>query len=329
MKPLLLILIAITPFLSGCKQKKTHAVSSTENVMVSVPKFSVDSAYRYIQKQVDFGPRVPNTKPHANCATYLTHKLRNFGAEVTVQEADVTAFDGTILHAKNIIASYNPNLKERVLLFAHWDTRPWADHDNNMANHNKPILGANDAASGVGILLEMARQFQQQPPNVGVDIILFDAEDYGAPDKYASAETSDSWCLGSQYWANNKHRPNYRAKYGILLDMVGAKNATFYRESISDYYAKYLVDHIWQYAAALGFGNYFINESGGWITDDHLYVNKIAGIPAIDIIQYSPNTDTGFGHFWHTMNDNMDIIDKNTIQAVATTIMHVVYNETP
>ena len=290
------------------------------------PAFSADSAYHYIQQQVDFGPRIPNTPEHIACADYLANSLTRFGATVTKQHADLKAFDGTILKAINIIGAFNPEAKTRVLLFAHWDTRPWADHDADPANHKKPVLGANDGGSGVGVLLEIARQIGLRQPAIGIDIIFFDAEDYGAYET-ANTESSDSWCLGSQHWAQNPHTPGYRARYGILLDMVGAKNATFYREQISDYYAKHIVDKVWNTAASLGFSNYFINKRGGAITDDHLYINKLAGIPSIDIIQYDPNTENGFGDYWHTVNDTMENIDKNTLMAVGTTVLHVVYNE--
>ena len=188
-------------------------------------------------------------------------------------------------------------------------------------------MGANDGASGVGVLLELARQFQIQQPNIGVDIIFFDAEDYGATEEFRGENTEDSWCLGAQYWAKNPHLPGYRAEYGILLDMVGGTQATFYCEQISEYYAMNVVNKVWSQAKSLGFGQYFIDQKGGTVTDDHLYVNKIAGIPSIDIIQFDPNSDSGFAHYWHTVDDTMKNIDKNTLNAVGTTLMHVVYNE--
>lgn len=326
-----LFLLSLSLLFASCtKTTKTNQTNnSVEISRAEVPVFSADSAYAFIKKQVDFGPRVPNTKAHRACADFLTEKLKSYGAEVVVQKADLKAFDGTTLKAKNIIGSFRPEIDTRILLFAHWDTRPWSDHDADPANYNKPILGANDGASGVGILLEIARQLSIQKPEAGVDIIFFDAEDYGAPDKQATAETNDSWCLGSQYWSKNKHKPGYRAKYGILLDMVGGRNATFYREQISDHYAPYLVDKVWNIAASLGFSNYFMNKTGGAVTDDHLYVNKLGGIPSIDVIHQELHSSTGFGSFWHTQNDTMDNIDKNTLQAVGTTLLHVIYNEKP
>lgn len=326
-----LLVLSLLVMLSTCTKtpKNSQTESQADSVSISVPVFSADSAYTYVQKQVDFGPRVPNTAQHVACGNYLEQKLNDFGAQVTVQQADLRAFDGTILKAKNIIGSYNPEANSRILLFAHWDTRPWADHDTDSKNHSTPVLGANDGASGVGVLLELARLFGKEAPKIGVDIIFFDAEDYGAPSDKMTGDNEDSWCLGSQYWAANKHKPGYRAKYGILLDMVGAPQAKFYREQISDYYARYVVDNVWNKAAELGFGNIFINKTGGGITDDHLYINKIAGIPSIDIIQYDPNSDSGFGNYWHTVNDTMENIDKNTLNAVGTTVLHTVYNEIP
>lgn len=323
---LLLVAVGLCGFLS-CNNKSAHKNTTTkESAQVFIPSFSADSAYNYIQNQVDFGYRIPNTKEHQACAQYLAETLTRFGASVTEQRVDLTAFDGTVLNAVNIIASFEPEKKNRLLLFAHWDTRPWADNDPDKNNHKKPVLGANDGASGAGVLLEIARLLGQHPTEVGIDIILFDAEDYGVPSQLGHAN-ENSWCLGSQYWARNPHIKGYRAKYGILLDMVGAKGAVFYREQVSEYFAKDIVDKVWSKAQNLGFGNYFVNRSGGMITDDHLYVNQLIGIPSINIIQYDPNTVTGFGDFWHTVNDTMENIDKSTLNAVGTTVLNVIYNE--
>lgn len=311
--------------LFGCGLRKKEQTENTKQL--NVPTFNADSAYNYVQAQVNFGARVPNTEAHKKCAQYLSSKLKSFGATVTEQHALLTAFDGTKLESINIIGSFNPSAKERVLLFAHWDSRPWADNDPNPANHTKPVMGANDGASGVGVLLEIARQLNAQKANIGVDIIFFDAEDYGAPQSVAG-NTEDSWCLGTQYWCGNLHVPNYSAKFGILLDMVGAPNATFYKEQFSMQYASDIVNKVWSTAQSLGFSNYFKNDPIGAITDDHVYVNKLLGIPSLDIIHYrNEGQNSGFGHYWHTVNDTMDNIDKNTLHAVGTTVLHVVYNE--
>ncbi|MBT3206845.1 MAG: M28 family peptidase [Bacteroidetes bacterium] len=294
---------------------------------ISVPKFNADSAYIYVKKQCDFGPRVPNTKAHFLCSNYLKKKMENFGADVIVQETRVKAFDGTSLNIKNIIAQFSPEKKNRLLLFAHWDSRPFADHCENPEKRDSPIIGANDGASGVGILMEIGRQIGIKNTKLGIDIIFFDAEDYGYPDHKNIPHQKDTWCLGSQYWAKNIHTPNYYARYGILLDMVGAKNAMFYQEQISLYYAPSIVNKVWSAAFNLGFSNYFIFNKGGQITDDHQYVNEIANIPSIDIIQHDPSTKSNFGSYWHTHNDNFDIIDKNTLNAVGQTVLEVIYKE--
>jgi len=324
MRKILILLLTVIQ-LSACN----HANRSTqkEEKTVSVPEFSADSAYKFTQNQVDFGPRVPNTVAHEACAGYLSAELKKSGAEVIEQKADLTAFDGTVLKSTNIIGSFNPKAVTRILLFSHWDSRPWADHDPKPANRKKPVMAANDGASGVGVLLEMARLMGKQQPDVGVDIIFFDSEDYGAPENIKSENSEETWCLGTQYWAKNPHVQGYTARFGILLDMVGGKNATFYREQASDYYAGSVVSNVWSQAKSLGFGRYFVDQKGGAITDDHIYVNQIIGIPSIDIIQYDPNSKSGFGFYWHTTLDTMDNVDKNTLKAIGMTLMHVVYNE--
>ena len=226
MRKILISLLTVIQ-LTACN----HIPGSTQKEVktVVIPDFSSDSAYQYTQKQVDFGPRVPNTAGHEACATYLSSELKKFGAVVVDQKADLTAFDGTILHSTNIIGSFNVALTSRVVLFSHWDSRPWADHDPKPANRKQPVMAANDGASGVAVLMEMARLIGKNQPKVGVDIIFLDSEDYGAPESYKGQDTEASWCLGTQYWAKNPHVQGYTARFGILLDMVGGKQATFYK----------------------------------------------------------------------------------------------------
>ena len=324
MRKILILLLTVIQ-LSACN--KTTRSAKKEVKTANIPEFSVDSAYAFTQKQVDFGPRVPNTPEHDACASYLSAELKRLGAEVIEQKADLTAFDGTVLKSVNIIGSFNTKAETRILLFSHWDSRPWADHDPNPANRKKPVMAANDGASGVAVLLEMARLMGKNKPTVGVDIIFFDTEDYGAPESAGGQNNEDSWCLGTQYWAKNPHVAGYTARFGILLDMVGGKQATFYREQASDNYAGSVVSSVWSQARNLGFGQYFIDQKGGAITDDHIYVNQLRGIPSIDIIQYDPNSKSGFGFYWHTTQDTMENVDKNTLKAVGTTLMHVVYTE--
>ncbi len=302
---------------------------AASDAAVQVPAFDADSAYLYVKQQVDFGPRTPNSEAHDRCGDYLAAKLETFGAKVYNQRVDLTGYDGRTLKARNIIGAYNPDSKRRVMLCAHWDTRPWADNDPDKANHRKPILGANDGASGVGVLLEVARQVQRQAPAIGIDIILFDMEDYGTP-QFAEtlADDSGTWCLGAQYWSRSPHVQGYNARFGILLDMVGAKGSTFLKEGTSLQYAEPVVKKVWRAARKLGLENYFVDEHGGYVNDDHVPVNEIARIPCIDIINCDLKGElSSFGDFWHTLDDNMDIIDRNTLQAVGQTVLQVIYNE--
>jgi len=308
----------------GNKTSQNTPVKTYQKVS---PDFDADSAYSFIDKQVSFGPRVPNTPQHVACGDYLVGELKRFGADLKEQKAVLTAYNGTKLNARNIIASYGLDKKNRILLFAHWDTRPYADHDSNPDNHNKPILGANDAGSGVGVLLEVARIIQSQTPEVGVDIIFFDAEDYGAPHFLENQPEGEWWCLGSQYWSKNPHVADYKAKFGILLDMVGAADATFYREYYSKRYAASIIEKVWSTARQLGYGRYFISKDGGGVTDDHVPVNENMRIPSIDIIDYKLDANHGFFPQWHTVKDDMSIINKETLKAVGQTILEVIYKE--
>jgi len=325
----LIYLLSGCLFLSCCGQKtvtekRITGISETASNISSLV-FNQDSAYAFVAKQVGFGPRVPNTEAHKACAHYLASELERFGAQVYVQEAVLTAYNGDRLQASNIIGAFNPEQTKRVLLFAHWDSRPYSDQDTNKDNHYKPIDGADDGAGGVGVLLEIARQIYLNQIDKGIDIVFFDAEDYGPP-AFLNDYSQDPWALGSQFWAKNPHIPNYKAEYGILLDMVGSKNATFYKESTSVQYAAPVVERVWSTARNLGYGKFFVNASGGNITDDHLYVIKGRGIPCIDIIYLNPTTSHGFGSHWHTQQDTMDNIDPETLKAVGQTLLNVVFS---
>lgn len=290
-----------------------------------VPAFNPDSAYAFIQKQVDFGPRVPNTPEHKATGQWLMDKFLGWGLEVQGQRFTAKAYDGKELDLTNIIASYKPELKKRILLAAHWDTRRMADKDSQRID--EPIDGANDGGSGVGVLLEIARVISESGGlNVGIDFILFDGEDDGKPN-HAQGGGNDSnwWCLGSQYWAKTPHEPGYSAFYGILLDMVGGKGARFYKEGVSVQYASGIVNKVWGYGHHLGYSDFFQMRESHAITDDHIPVNEVANIPMINIIDYSP--DYGFGHYHHTHADNMEIIDPRTLKVVGETVLFTIYQE--
>lgn len=307
---------------------KDSTTTDTQKVaLVNAPVFNADSAYAFIEKQVSFGPRVPGTDAHSKCAAYLAGELTRFGAKVIIQDIKVRTYDNKNLSGKNIIGSYLPDNPNRILLCAHWDSRPYADWDADVANHRKPIDGADDGASGVGVLLEIARHLGTTSPQIGIDIVFFDIEDYGEPQDDQASDAQDAWGLGSQYWAKNPHIAGYTARYGILLDMVGAENATFFMEGYSTKYASSIVRKVWNTAQRLGYERYFILQDANPITDDHYYINEYAGIPTIDIIHQSKSSKTGFAPHWHTIGDNMDIINRETLQAVGQTVMQQIFSE--
>ena len=311
----------IACLLSACGKKQA---------VISRPSFSSDSAYAYIERQMAFGPRVPNSNAHMQCAVWLIEQLKAFGAEVELQKGFMPDYKGDNQQIYNIIGHFTPVQRDsashasaRILLGAHYDTRPWCDEEDDYSDRFYNVPGANDGASGVGVLLEVARQLGQKDSlKTPVDIIFFDCEDMGTPRVYTGAEREDTWCLGSQLWATN-YAKNQTAvyAYGIVLDMVGAPDAVFPLEMYSTQYASNYQHQIWRAAEQLGYGAMFSKQQSYPITDDHYYINYIAGIPCVDVIHYDIRNATGFPHWWHTRNDNMDNISKSTLQAVGEVVM--------
>lgn len=322
-----LLTFIIALFLTACQEEPNSASSSKPSQTtqqkpkepIKVPAFSSDSAYQYIVDQLAFGPRTNNSDAHKKCGDYFEKFFKDLGLTVHAQKGTVTAHDGKNLEFRNIIAQHNPEYGTRIFISAHWDSRPWADQDSK--DKKKPIMAANDGASGVAVIMELARIITEQNANIGIDFILWDAEDYGV----SGAE--NSFCYGSQHWANNKVPDNYRAKYGINLDMVGGTNASFPIEKFSSYYAPHIVKKVWKKAEKLGYQSYFIPQEGQYpTTDDHYYVNVNAGIPTIDIIHKDLSSDS-FHPTWHTHDDNIDAIDKKTLQVVGEVVLNVIYDE--
>lgn len=306
-------------------QTTSNEVSTQPQSMAATPIFNADNAYAHVEKQVNFGPRVPGTTAQNNCALWLEQQLRSIVDTVYIQKTTVTQpVSNKTFPCINIIGSFNPKAAQRVLLLAHWDSRGFADEDADPKNKNKPIDAADDGASGVAVLLEIARAIQSQRLNIGVDILLTDVEDMGK-----SEYSEESYCLGTQYWAKQPHVAGYTAKYAILLDMVGAKGATFYQDEYSKEYAPFVVENVWSTANSIGYSDYFVYGQGGGITDDHVFVNKLTRIPTIDIINLKPNPAEQkiFVPHWHTIQDNMTNIDRKTLQAVGQTVLQVLYNE--
>ena len=298
-----------------------------EKVQPVGPDFNADSAYIYLQEQCNFGPRTMNSTAHDKCEKWIIQKFEQYGCKVTTQKATLNGYDGTPLRSTNIMASYNPKATTRIMFCAHWDCRPWADNDPDSTNWHKPIVAANDAASGVGVMIELARILKGSGLELGVDFVCFDAEDYGTPQWFEGEDPGDTWALGAQYFANNLPE-GYAPRYGILLDMVGGVGAKFYREGMSMQYAPAIVKKVWNAARQVGYGSYFPKDDGGMITDDHIPVNQTANIPCIDVIPYYPDcAQSSFGPTWHTIADNMDNIDKNTLKAVGQTMVQVLFTE--
>lgn len=314
-------LLLCTLLIVSCVDKKAKTtIESPAEKKIIAADFNADSAYVFLEKQVAFGPRIPNTASHQKCASWLEHKMRSYCKNVTTQKFSAKAYNGKMLNLTNIIASFNPDTVNRVLLLAHWDTRPFADNDPDETKRKQSFDGANDGGSGTAVLLEIARQLSLKNPQTGIDILLVDGEDYGAPMNEKS-QVEDDWCLGTQYWAKFPHTMLYTARFGILLDMVGAADATFYKDGTSMYFASDVVQKVWNIASDIGYSQYFVNETSKEIIDDHLYVNQIRQFPCIDIIQYDPNTPSGFYKNWHTLNDNMSGISKKTLEAVGKTVL--------
>ncbi|MBK8502094.1 MAG: M28 family peptidase [Saprospiraceae bacterium] len=315
-------LILVIFFVASCRSDKPNSSGSDVTTempkSVTVPSFDRDSALAYVRTQVEFGPRNLGGAGHEACKNWIISKLNQFGTEVSEQKFKADLYTGESFPATNIIAKINPGHAHRILLAAHWDSRHIAEKDPDDELKKRPILGADDGASGVGVLLEIARTIQNSPPDLGVDLVFFDAEDHGDNDGQ-----SDTWCLGSQYWARNLHANN-RPQYGILLDMVGSKGATFPKEGISVTYANGVVEKVWNLAKSMGYGHYFTDTRINQIVDDHLFVNQLAGLPMIDIINH---TGRSFGAYHHTHDDDMDVIDRNTLRAVGQVITALLYKE--
>lgn len=319
--------VALVTIVMACKSGRV-AGNDAEADSVSVPSFSADSAMAHVLRQCEFGARVLGTQAHDDCAQYIVEAFKAQGCEVTRQDAEFTLYNGQKYKGCNIIASTNSEAKTRIMLCAHWDSRPWADADPDERNHKKPVMAANDGASGVAVLIELARQLKLLKAEVGIDFVCFDAEDVGVPDwdnTYTGTEEEEeaTWCLGSQYWAHNPHRVDF--EFAILLDMVGGKGAAFYREQFSMYYAPTVVARVWEAARDAGYSSSFVNEDGGGITDDHLPLNRIAQIPTIDIISYYPNQRPGFCPTWHTVNDTPENIDPFSMKVVGQTLLQLIY----
>jgi len=240
---------------------------------------------------------------------YILDKLSRHSNFVKIQDFVYTDPQQNIeLKLSNIIASFYPEKRRRVLLSAHWDTRPFADEDPDSSLRATPIPGANDGASGVAVLLEIAGLISQKEPRWGVDMVFFDGEDWGPEDDL------NKFCLGSRYFAENKGK--YQPEFGILLDMVGDKDLSFYREGYSSRYAGAVVELVWSRAKSLGL-LCFKDSIKYFVYDDHVPLLE-AGIPCIDIIDYDYP-------YWHTTSDTPDKCSAESLQKVGDLLVDILY----
>lgn len=309
---------------SGSPAEGTVPVTTCE----SAKGFSRDSAYANVAAQVEMGPRVPGSEAHSRCAGWIASRLEAAGADtVAFMGSPAVTCDGTNVDVKNIFARFGTDKQRRILLMAHYDTRPWADHDPDLARRHEPIDGANDGASGVAVLLEVARQIGLLAPEIGVDFLFTDVEDYGS--HADSPDVEDSWCIGARQFAENLPYPASGKPFmGVLLDMVGGRDAAFPMEYFSALYARNATAKMWAAAAKAGVGRRFPARTGGAITDDHLPLIR-AGIPVADIIESAHPSTGSFNPTWHTTADNIDNIDPDVMADVGRAVLTLIYNEKP
>ncbi|MBQ8047744.1 MAG: M28 family peptidase [Prevotella sp.] len=321
---------AIHPLVMNRKAAKhAEAVDNTDRRKPVGPAFDADSALFFCAEQCAFGPRTMNSVAHDQCGEWIVGRFKQYGLTVDQQKTDLKGYDGTTLKATNIIARYQPEKADRIVVCAHWDSRPWADNDPNEDNWHQPVMAANDGASGVAVMIELARLLASaEPLPIGIDFVCFDAEDWGTPQwAEEGQESSETWALGARYWSENLPE-GYHPRYGILLDMVGGQGAKFYYEAYSKYYAADVMKHIWRAAHDTGMGSFFPKRDGGGVTDDHVPINQKAHIPTVDIIAYYPDcAESSFGPTWHTVNDDMNHLDSHTLKAVGQTLVQVIFSE--
>ncbi len=321
MNKTLLGLTALFLLFASCNDNKTETVPLDADTATAV-SFNADSAMLHIVTQCNLGARTPGSEAHKQCGDYILAQFRLFGLETQEQTAPLKMWDGKTFQCRNLIAAYKPEATERVVLCTHYDSRPWCDQDKDANKHNQPVMAANDGASGVAVLLEVARLLGELNPVVGIDFVCFDLEDYGAPHDQTSAPSDGSdWCVGSRYWAQHPHRDGYAPQFGVLLDMVGGRGARFAREYFSMQHAAPVVARLWAAARTAGCKDFFLDQDGGGVTDDHLNLNA-AGIPTADIIP-SGGSEGGFGPTWHTSQDTPENIDTATLHAVGQTLLQM------
>ena len=282
----------------------------------NVPRFDEDHAFSYLVAQCDFGPRNPGSDGYYACLDYLITELDQSANEIILQDFSYQERRyNKQYNLENIIARFNPDSEFQTVISAHWDTRPWADQEDLRQDRDQPIIGANDGASGVAILLELAKIMGENPPPIGVNLVFFDGEDQGVPGE------NETYCQGSRFFAKNLPIP--RPDEAINLDMVGDKQLVLPIERYSLEYHPKLVRHLWDRAKDMGL-DAFIGRVDYAIYDDHIPLNEIAGIPSIDIIDFKyPNS---YANFWHTLNDIPENCSEESLGQVGALMVDYIYN---
>ena len=300
-----MLVILFFCLMAGCKgdAKQGTAAQRSATAGATATGFDGNAALRYAKTQFDFGPRVPGTPAAKKAGDWIIAQMRSRADTVIVQSFTHTTADGKKLPLRNILARFRPELSERVLYVTHWDSRPVAESAATDEDKKKPTPGANDGASGVGLFIALGDVFKKTKPNVGVDLLFTDGEDYG---QFGPPEVDV--LIGAKYFATHLPSPDYKPLYGVLFDMIGDKDLRIPYEMNSFQQAPEVVSRVWQTAADLGYGDVFVQESGGLITDDHIPLLN-AGLRVIDVIDlvYAPH---------HTPEDTMDKISAKSLAIV-------------
>ena len=288
------VLLAIFPLLAACHEKATTP-------------FDGEAAYRYAQTEFDFGPRVPGTPAWQKSGDWIVAQMRTRADTVIEQRWVHKLANGDSIPLRNIIARFRPNATERVLYVTHWDSRPIADDDPNPANRTKPVPGANDGAAGVGMFIALGDVLKKTPPNVGVDLLFDDGEDYGNFDKNTDV------LLGVKYFLQHLPSAGYQPIYGVLWDMIGDKDLKIWEEQNSAARAPEVVQRVWSTASDLGYSDYFVPEQKWSLIDDHIPFLE-AGFHVIDVVDYDYVSQAQSYH--HTLQDTMDKISAKSLKIV-------------
>jgi hypothetical protein len=312
MRSFVLLIALATPLAVGCDAQGPKT------------DFDAKAALGYAQAQVAFGPRVPGTAAARKAGDWIVEEMRKRADTVLVQQWTHVTRQGDSLPLRNIIARFKPSASERILYLTHWDTRPKADDDPVLGNRSGSFDGANDGASGVGLFVAIADRLKATPPNVGVDLLFVDGEDWGDFGGFEEGEAPDV-LMGSSYFAKHLPDAGYKPIFGVLFDMIGDPNLSIQREGNSLSKAPEVVQRVWQTASELGYGSAFVAQDGGPMTDDHVPLQD-AGLRVIDVIDYSWTLPDG-RNYHHTTFDTIDKLSEKSLQTVGDVALALIRKE--